>query len=105
MFTALNGAETPVLLGDRMTGATISASWPALPDADAQKAWTAWSTSYSGVKPVEIPPGLLAGLAIDGLEFPTYLSWTIQEAPVIGSILGAPGYSTLSLVMRGRLLA
>jgi hypothetical protein len=105
VFTALNGAETPVLLGDRMTGATITASWPALPDADAQKAWTAWRSCYSGAKSVELPPGLLAGLAADGVEFPAYLDWTIKEEPVLGSILGAPGYSSVSLVMRGRLLA
>jgi len=105
IFTSLSGAETPVLLGDRMTGATITASWPALPDADALKAWIAWSASYSGVKSVEIPPGLLAGLAVDGVEFPSYLDWTIKEEPTISSILGAPGFSSVSLAMRGRLLA
>jgi len=105
IFTALNGAETPVLLGDRITGATITASWPALPDTDAQKAWTAWTSSYSGTKAVDLPPGLLQGLALDGVTYPAYLSWTIKDEPEVNSLLGAPGYSSLSLVMRGRLLA
>lgn len=88
-----------------MTGATISTSWPCLSDADAQLAWTAWEASYSGVEATQVPPGLLLGLAADGIKFPAYLDWVIQAEPEINSIQGLPGYSTLSLVMRGRLLA
>jgi hypothetical protein len=105
VFKALNGAETPILLGDRMTGASVQASWPCLSDAEAQLAWTAWTDSYSGVYGTQVPPGLLLGLAADGLDFPAYLDWVIQAEPEINSIPGAPGYSTLSLIMRGRLLA
>lgn len=105
IFKALNGAETPVLMGDRMTGATIVSAWPCLRDAEAQLAWTAWQNSYSGVYGTQVPPGLLLGLAADGIQFPDYLNWVIQAEPEINSILGLPGYSTLSLAMRGRLLA
>ena len=102
-FVALNGAETPILLGDRMTGARITASWPALPDAEAQKADDAWSDSYSGALDVQVPPGLLQGVESDtGKTFPAYLSWTIAGPPVRNSV--RRGFSSLSLVMRGRLL-
>lgn len=101
-FVAKNGAETPILFGDRMTGARISAGWPAIPDSEAQKALAAWEASYSGALDVEFPPGLLAGIEADtGQGLPSYLSWTIAEEPVVESV--RKGYSSLSLVMRGRL--
>lgn len=102
VFYALNKAEYPVLQGDRMTGAEVSASWPALPDSRAWLAIRAWEQSYSGVYDVQIPPGLLLGIELDGEPFPSYLNWTIAEMPEIESI--GPGLSSLSLKMRGRML-
>jgi len=100
-FKAINGAEYPVLQGDRMTDARIDAGWPSLPDEQAWLANYAWEQSYSGYLDVELPPGLLKGIELDGQIFPTYLHWTIAEMPKIKSL--GPGHSSLGLAMRGRL--
>lgn len=102
VFKALNGAEYPVLQGDRMTDARIDAGWPSLADEEAWMANYAWEQSYSGVLNVQLPPGLLQGIELDGQVFPGYLHWTIAEMPKIKSTY--PGRSSLALTMRGRLL-
>ena len=104
-FVPINGAELPILLGDKVTDARVVASWPAIPDSLAYgTVWTAWVDSYSGLLEVDLPPALLAGIESDlGKGFPSYLSWHIAERPAIRSV--KRGLSSLTLVMRGRLLA
>jgi hypothetical protein len=103
-FTALSGASTAVIFGDRASDAKLSLSFTYVPDADAALVWQAWHDSLGGFHEVTLPSNAFEGIGAPLVaQLPAYLKWYMEGEPEAESVL--PGRSSMTVNFVGKLVA
>lgn len=102
-FTAVNGANTTVIRGDRATEATLELEYSFLPDSEAAEVLQLWHDSLGGFRSVDLPANAYEGLDSSlTAQIPSYLTWYMRNEPSIEST-DVPGRSRMRLEFVGRL--
>lgn len=103
-FTALSGASTSVIFGDRASDAKLTISFTYLPDAEAASVWQAWHASLGGFREVTLPSNAFEGIGPALVaQLPAYLRWYMEGEPEVESVL--PNRSSMTVNFIGRLVA
>lgn len=103
-FTALSGASTSVIFGDKASDAKLSISFNYMPDADAAAIWQVWHATLGGFHEVTLPSNAFEGIGPALVaQLPSYLKWYMDGEPEVESAL--PGRSGMTVTFIGKLVA
>lgn len=104
-FVARNGAVTKIALGDRISDASLTLTYPYIPNVQKALVIELWKDSVGGFRDVALPANAFEGDPELEATIPTYLSWFMGEPQTRTPRGYLPGFSLLTLAFNGRLMA
>lgn len=100
-FTAINGASSSRLYGDRAFEASLSLEYNCY-DNQGAALIQCFHSSYGGFLPLELPAEVWAGMGNDlKAQVPSYLAWKFASEPQVETLF--PGRSKITVELIGRL--